>query len=96
MPISHWRMTVAYVSRDFKGAVPSGDNFEPFYLNLIFSSYFIKKTHDELSSSNKVSVFSAFRKLKKIFFRMTNLTLKYFVVKARGEVARLILKGSAG
>ena len=27
---------------------------------------------------------------------MTNLTLKYFVVKARGEVARLILKGSAG
>ena len=27
---------------------------------------------------------------------MTNLTLKYFVVKARGEVARLILKGAAG
>ena len=42
----------------------------------------------------KVSVFRFF--FKKIFFRMTNLTLKYFVVKARGEVARLILKGSAG
>ena len=33
VPISHWRMTVAYVSRDFKGAVPSGDNFEPFFLS---------------------------------------------------------------
>ena len=40
--------------------------------------------------------FFRFLKIKKKIFRMTNLTLKYFVVKARGEVARLILKGSAG